>query len=238
MKKISSIFFFLLLVSVAYSQTNNQSLYFKAGASFPLLDLSKGNIADTASGMATTGIHVEVGYTLSLTNHFGLGIASYYYGNRYSQVKFVDYYKGLLDDASHSLQSTLGWSTAGVLLKPYYAIPIGKNISWDIYVSSGLFTFQTPKYRMATTDLLMVGPAPVTSDYYRYRSKGISFAYGFGSRVNFKLVHRNLFVDAGFLYSKIRYSAEGIGYNNRPYKFIVHQKLGYLSVNFGYTIFL
>lgn len=234
MKKV----FFLLVCSfiavTAYSQEQNQSLYFKAGVSFPLFDLANGNYADSTAGMGATGLHVEVGYNLPISAHFGLGLAAEYYGNQYSQSKVHKYYGSLLSDASYGIQTSYAWSVGGLVFRPSYRIPFSKDVSWQMYASGGFLAFFTPEFVLTTTSMLNSSHAT----YKQLRSKGFSFAYGLGSRLNFRFHKTYLFVDADFLASKIKYTATGTNWNDKPFSYPIEQMLGYLSVNLGYTIYL
>jgi hypothetical protein len=234
MKKISFLLVFSFLTVTAFSQNPNQSAYFKAGLSFPLFDLANGNPSDSISGLAAKGLHVEVGYQLPLSKHWGMGIAAVYYGNRYSHNKFNSYYGSLLSDAAYGLKTNYAWSVGGILLRPDYLIPLGKHISWDIYASGGFLAFFTPEYVMTSSSLLN----HVVQTYHQARNKGASFAYGLGTRFNFTMFSAHLFLDADFLASNIKYNSTGTDWNGKPFSYTVRQKIGYLSVNLGYTIFL
>ncbi|MBE0650791.1 MAG: hypothetical protein IH595_08110 [Bacteroidales bacterium] len=234
MKKIVLLLVLSFLTLGVYSQNPNSSVYFKAGVSFPLFDLANGNPSDTTSGLAAKGLHVEVGYNLPLSAHWGMGLAAIYYGNRYSHNKFDNYYGSLLSDAAYGLKTNYAWSVGGLVLRPAYLIPFTKNISWEIYASGGFLAFFTPEYVVNSTSLLN----NKTSTYHQNRDKGYSFAYGLGTRFNFKMFNTHFFVDADFLTSNIKYHSTGTDWLNQPFNYPVKQKIGYLSVNFGYTIFL
>lgn len=234
MKKLFFLLVFSLIVVTGYSQEQNQSLYFKAGISFPLFDLANGNSADTTAGMAAKGLHVEVGYNFPISANLGLGLAAEYYGNQYSQSKFHKYYGQLLSDASYGIQTSYPWSVGGLVLRPSYRIPFSKNVSWQIYASGGFLAFFTPEFVLTTTSMLNSSHAT----YKQLRSKGFSFTYGLGSRLNFKFHKTHLFVDADFLASKIKYTATGTDWNDKAFSYPIQQMLGYLSVNLGYTIYL
>lgn len=234
MKKIIiSLMLCLLTIAAFAQQSQTQSFYFKAGISFPLFDLANGNVADSSAGMASKGLHVEVGYNLPLSEHFGLGLAAEYYGNRYSHAKFTKYYGKVLSDASYGLSTSYAWSVGGFVLKPMYQVPIRKDVSLDVYGSGGFLAFFTPEFIVTTASMLN----GVNETYHQMRSKGLSFTYGLGSRLNFKFMNTHFFLDADFMTSKISYHAIGTDWNNNSYSYPEHQKLGYLSINLGYTVF-
>ena len=234
MKKITFLLVFSFLALTAFGQNPSQTVYFKAGISFPLYDLAKGNPSDTTSGLAADGLHVEVGYKLPLTEHWGMGLAAIYYGNSYSHNKFKNYYGSLLGDAAFGLKTNYAWSVGGFVLRPTYLVSFGKNISWEIYASGGFLAFFTPEYVVTSSSLLNM----IKSTYHEYRSKGYSFAYGMGTRFNFMLFNTHLFLDADFLASNIKYTSTGIDWNHQSFSYPVYQKIGYMSINLGYTIFL
>lgn len=240
--------FFLFIVAVFYSvlvygQTagDNQfksehttsGMYVYAGPSFPLFDLAKDNPYDSASGMAVTGFHVELGYSHQVTNNFGYKLSSFYYGNKYSSEKYSNYFIGMTGGSS-SIANADGWSVGGFLVKPYFYIPVTEHITWEIYASAGFSAFYTPKYVRVSH-----GIYPGTSIYYYYRdrSKGISFAYGLGSQVNFRMFNTNLQLSADFLSIPIKYTATGTDIDNKSYSNTIKSKLGYLSVNIGYIVY-
>ena len=234
MKKIWILVIFGFLTVTAFSQNPNQSAYFKAGLSFPLFDLSNGNALDTTSGFAAKGLHVEVGYQLPLSKHWGMGMAAVYYGNRYSHNKFNSSYGRLLSDAAFGLKTNYAWSVGGLVLRPDYLIPLGKNISWDIYASGGFLGFFTPEYVITSTSML----THTSQTYHQASNKGASFPYWFGTRFNLTMFSTHLFLDADFLTSRIKYNSTGTDWNDQAFSYQVRQRIGYLSVNLGYTIFL
>lgn len=234
MKKVIILLIFSITTVSAFCQEQRQSLYFKAGVSFPLFDLASGNAADSTAGMAATGLHVEIGYNFPVSDHFLLGLAAEYYGNQYSQHKVNKYYGQLLSDASHGLQTSYPWSVGGLVMRPSFVVPFTKEVSWQIYASAGFLAFFTPEFMLTTTSMSNSSHAT----YKQLRNKGFSFTYGLGSRFNFKFHKTHLFLDGEFLASRISYTATGTDWNDQPYSYPIHQMLGYLSINLGYTIFL
>lgn len=230
---IISLIFSLLSIIALGQQSQDQSFYFKAGVSFPLFDLANGNLWDPSSGVAASGLHVEIGYDHPVSDQFSLGLAAEYYGNKYSHSKFIKFYRDVLGDASHALKTATAWSVEGLVLKPTYRVRIKKHVSGEIYGSGGFFSFFTPEVEMTSTSILN----GYTSTYYQNRSKGISLAYGLGGRLNFMLLKTNFFLDADFMTSKFKYDATGTNDNN-SFSNPVQQRIGYFSVNLGYTVFL
>lgn len=234
MKKIIISLILSILTIAAFGQeSQNESFYFKAGASFPLYDLASGNLADSSAGMAASGLHVEIGYNYLFTDHFGMGLAAVYFGNKYSHSKFTKFYKGWLADAFIGLKSATAWSVGGLVLKPTYYLRIKKNLSFDVYASGGFFTYYTPDVIITSKSFFSTS----TTTFHQNKSKGISLAYGLGSRLNFMFLHTHFFLDADFMTSKLKYDATGtngdVSFNNP-----IRQKIGYFSINLGYTIFL
>lgn len=230
--------FFLLIFSLiagpAFGQEQSPCVYVKAGVSFPLFDLANGNLADSTAGIAATGLHVEVGYNFPVSDHFGLGLAADYYGNQLSNSKVSKYYKQIQTGSAYGIQTSYAWSAGGLFVRPSYNVLFSKNFSWQIYASGGFLAYFTPEFILTTSD----AENNTQKIYTQLRSKGFSFAYGLGSRFNFKIHKTHLFVDADFLASKISYKATGTDSSNNSYSYRVHQMLGYISVNMGYTIFL
>ncbi|MBN2614157.1 MAG: hypothetical protein JXR71_00555 [Bacteroidales bacterium] len=215
------------------SEHTTSGMYIHAGPSFPLFDLSKNNPYDSSAGMAATGFHVELGYSHQVTNNLGYKISSFYFGNKYSEKKYSNYFAGILGGGS-SIANADGWSVGGFLVKPYFYVPITENITWEVYASAGFSAFYTPKYTRVSHATL---PDTTVYYYYRDKSKGISFAYGLGTQLNFKMFNTNLMVSADFLSIPIKYTATGIDINNQSYSESIKSKLGYLSVNIGYIIY-
>ncbi len=234
MKRNLILFILSFLTLTAFGQNPNPTAYFKAGLSFPMFDLAKGNPMDTISGLAGRGLHVEVGYQVPLSKHWGTGLAALYYGNRYSQKKFYDFYGNLLSDAAYGIKTNYAWSVGGLVLKPDYFVRLQKNISWEIYATGGFLVFFTPEYVETSKSLL----SSTTYVYHKDRNKGISFAYGFGTRFNFSMFSAHLFLDADFLASNIKYNSTGTDWNGNTFSIPVRQRIGYFSVNLGYTIYL
>lgn len=213
-------------------------MYFQGGLAFPMLDLGKGDPTNSSSGMAALGYHVELGYSRQVTNNFGYKASSFYFGNSYSTNKYDKFYQGLTG-ASHSASSKEGWSVGGLLLKPFYYVPVSENITWEIYGSAGLAAYYTPQYSTVTSGILVINGQPVTSStsYNWDRSKGVSFIYGLGTQFSFNLFNTNLFVSSEFLVSRISYTKTGSDSNNHTYSDLVKSKLGYVSVNIGYIVY-
>lgn len=236
---IAAIFFSALVYgqTTADNQFNSEhtasGMYIHAGPSFPLFDLAKGNPYDSAAGMAATGFHVELGYAHQVTNNFGYKLATFYFGNKYSEKKYNEYFAGMLGISS-SIANADGWSVGGFLAKPYFYVPVTEHITWEVYVSAGFSAFYTPKYVRVSHGIY---PDATTYYYHRDRSKGISFAYGLGTQVNFRMFHSNLMLSADFLSIPIKYTATGTDINDQSYAETIKSKLGYLSVNIGYIVY-
>ena len=236
--------FLIFLSGVAKGQTKQNDrngeksqtygMYFQAGPSFPLFDLGKSDPTDNAAGMASVGYHVEIGYTHQVTNNLGFKVSSFYFGNPYSTHKFNSYYEGFTSGATYGVGSSQGWSVGGLLLKPYFYVPINDNLTWEFYVAGGLSAYYTPKFQIARKTAL---PNATVEYYYRDQSKGVSFIYGLGTQVNFRMFRKQFFASAELLYDPLKYNASGTDYSGQSYSTEVHSRLGYASVNLGYIIY-
>ncbi len=238
MKKILVTFILMIAITqFGISQVTSKGFYADGGIAFPLKDLGKGVVSENNSGMASTGFHIEVGYSHLFTELFGVKLATYYYGSRYSRHKFDNFYRGRLDDATHSVESTQGWSMTGLLLKPFIFLPVGDKFHLEINGTAGFLAFYTPKYQLITQSFIPNGNS-TPSNYYRNQGKGNSFAYGAGSRMVFSFKKMDWFVSADLFYSNIKYTASGINESNTSYSFINKMNIGYFSINIGYIVYL
>lgn len=231
-----------LILMIAFAQfgmaqVTSTGFYADGGIAFPLKDLGKGIVSENNSGMASTGYHIEVGYNHLFTELFGVKLATFYYGSRYSRHKFYNFYSGMLGDATRSVESTQGWSMTGLLLKPFIFLPVGDKFHLEVNGTAGFLAFYTPKYQIITQSFIPHSNS-TPSYYYRNQGKGNSFAYGAGSRLVFSFKKMDWFVSADLFYSKIKYTASGINGSNNSYSFLNNMNIGYFSVNIGYIVYL
>ncbi|MBN2639019.1 MAG: hypothetical protein JXR65_08025 [Bacteroidales bacterium] len=213
-------------------------MYLQGGVAFPMLDLGKTDPTNSSSGMAALGYHFELGYSRQVTNQFGYKLATYYFGNAYNTKKYQEYYQGTIG-LSHTVTSNEGWSVGGFLVKPYFYFPLSDNITWEFYGSAGLSAYYTPKYTITQSGTIVVNGQLITSStsYNWNRSKGLAFAYGLGTQINFKLFNSNLVLSGDFLTSPIKYEATGVDSNNNSLSELKQMKLGYFSINIGYIVY-
>lgn len=231
---------FLLLLSLSFSllvfsQHGSQHIRLTGGFAMPFKDLANNNFQDKASGFASNGVHAAAGYDYQFTHNFGLGLQAFYYESRFSEQKYANYFAELLNDARNSVEPANGWSTGGILLRPYLTLPISNKFSVDVYGSAGFIGVYSPAYTLRRQSIIPPGPNPAYS-YFRARSKAFSFAYGMGSRFNFNIAKHGLFFSAEYLISKIHYKdITGTGWDEKPYQMTITQNLGYISINIGYS---
>jgi len=235
MKKTLTLLIIMLFTLSVFGQHGSQYLRLTGGFAVPFKDLANNNLQDSASGFASYGAHAAVSYDYQLTHNFGLGLQAFYYESRFSERKFANYYAEILGDAINSVEPGNGWSTGGILLRPYLTLPLSDKFSIDLYGSAGFIGVYSPSYTLRRQSIIPPGPNPVHS-YFRARSKAFSFAYGMGSRFNFNIATHDFFISAEYLLSRINYKeVTGLGWDEKPYQMTITQNLGYLSINLGYS---
>ncbi len=228
---------FLFSVS-AFSQAGMQTFGLSAGAMFPMGDLADNNLADSSSGLAAMGYHIQVAYDYQLTNNFGMGVQVEFNSAKYSFNKLSKYYENIMDDTQKQITSTAGWSLGGFFFRPYLSLPIGKKFSWEISLLGGLLGTYSPEYQYVFTSIIPPGPNK-PYDYYRYRGKTFSFAYGVGTKLHIKLKKHGFFFEGRLLYSKANFKhVTGIGWNDNPYDISVKMNLIFITASLGYTYYL
>ena len=235
MKKILTLLILLSFSLLAFSQHGSQHIRLTAGYAMPFKDLANNNLQDNSSGFASGRVHAAVSYDYQLTHNFGIGLQALYYESRFSERKFANYYAGLLNDTKNSVEPTNGWSTGGILLRPYLTLPFSGRFKVDVYGSAGFIGIYSPAYTLRRQSIIPPGPNPVYS-YYRARSKAFSFAYGMGSRLNFSIAKHGFFISAEYLRSRVHdKDVTGTGWDEKPYEMSITQDMGYMSVNIGYN---
>jgi len=201
MKKLILFISFALLSVVMYGQAGTQTFAISAGAMFPLGDLSNNNLADSSSGVAGNGYHIQVSYDYQVTHYSGLGVDVEVCSSKYSMSKVNNYYKNILNDTQKEYVSTNGWTLAGIYLRYYLHLPFGNKVSWDIAPLVGGMATYSPEYEITSTSIIPPGPNP-SYTYSRQRSKAFSFAYGIETKVNFKAGHHGSFLREEYLIQK------------------------------------
>ncbi len=238
MKKLILFLFFTLLSVVMYGQAGTQTFAFSAGAMFPLNDLGDNNLADSSSGVAGNGYHIQVSYDYQLFGYSGVGVDIEVNSAKYSMKKIDKYYKNILDDAQREYISTNGWTLGGIYLRYYLHLPLGSKVSWDIAPLFGAMGVYSPEYQITVTSIIPPGPN-TSSTYYRQRSKAFSFAYGIETKVNFKAGHHGFFFEGRVLDSKINFKhVTGTGFDGKLYDMSIKMKLTFISASLGYTYYL
>ncbi|GMT45087.1 MAG: hypothetical protein IEMM0006_0919 [bacterium] len=228
---------FLLSVSV-FSQAGKQIFGLSAGAMFPMGDLADNNLTDSSSGVAAAGYHIQIAYDYQLTNNFGLGVQVEFNSAKYSYNKLSKYYENIMNDTQKQIISTQGWSLGGFFFRPYLSLPIGKKFSWEISLLGGFLGTYSPDYQYVFTSVLPPGPNK-PSNYYRYRSKTFSLAYGAGTKLYIKLKKHGFFFEGRFLYSKANFKhVTGIDWQDHPYDIGIKMNLIFITASLGYTYYL
>ncbi len=238
MKKLILFISFALLSVVMYGQAGTQTFAISAGAMFPLGDLANNNLADSSSGVAGNGYHIQVSYDYQVTHYSGLGVDVEVCSSKYSMSKVNNYYKNILNDTQKEYVSTNGWTLAGIYLRYYLHLPFGNKVSWDIAPLVGGMATYSPEYEITSTSIIPPGPNP-SYTYSRQRSKAFSFAYGIETKVNFKAGHHGFFFEGRILDSKVDFKhVTGTGYDGKPYDMRIKMNLKYITASLGYTYYL
>jgi len=238
MKKLILFISFALLSVVMYGQAGNQTFAISAGAMFPLGDLGNNNLADSSSGAAANGIHIQVSYDYQISHYFGLGVDVEVCSAKYSMKKVSKYYEDMESDTQREYFSTNGWTLGGIYVRYYLHLPLGKKVSWDIAPLVGAMATYSPKYTITSTSIIPPGPNP-SHTYYRQRSKAFSFAYGMETKINFRASHHGFFIEGRILNSKTNFKhVVGTGYNGKLYDKGIKMNLMYITASLGYTYYL
>jgi hypothetical protein len=237
MKKGITILLALFWAVSLFGQAGTQTFELSAGAMFPLSDLSDNNLADSSSGASATGYHIQIGYNYLVSDLFGLGIDVEFNDARYSMKKITKYYENFIDDASHTIESTAGWTIGGIYMRYFIHLAFGGSTFLDISPLIGAMGTYSPEYTMKTTSIIPPGPNP-THTYYRQRSKAFSFAYGVSAKLNFKVHNHGVFLEGRTIRSKVNFKqVTGTGYNGKPYNNTVKMDIMYLTASLGYTYY-
>lgn len=238
MKKSALLLFFVLLSVMMYGQAGKQTFAISAGAMFPLSDLGNNNLADSSSGVAGNGIHIQVSYDYQLSDYFGLGVDVEVCSAKYSMNKLDKYYRNVLDDTRKEYFSSNGWTLGGIYLRYYLHVPLGNKVSWDLAPLVGAMVTYSPAYQITVTSIIPPGPNP-SSTYYRQRSKAFSFAYGMETKINFRASHHGFFIEGRILNSKTNFKhVIGTGYDGKLYDRSIKMSLMYITASLGYTYYL
>jgi hypothetical protein len=237
MKKLILFIFVALLSVMAYAQAGTQTFSISAGAMFPLSDLADNNLADSSSGVAGTGYHIQVSYDYLLSDNFGLGVDVEFNSAKYSMSKINKYYENMLGDAKMEYVISNGWTMGGIYLRYYLRLPLGSKASWDIAPLIGAMGAYSPEYQITKTSIIPPGPnTPHT--YYRQRSKAFSFAYGAETKLNFKTNNHGFFFEGRVIESKANFKqVTGTDYYGKPYNYPVKMNLLYITASMGYTYY-
>ncbi len=237
MKKVILFFFVVSMSFVAYGQAGTQTFALSAGAMFPMSDLGNNNLADSSSGVATTGYHIQVSYDYQFTNNFGLGVDVEFNSAKYSMKKVDKYYEGLMNDAKIEYESTEGWNMGGIYLRYYLRLPLGNKVSWDVAPLVGAMGTYSPEYKITETSIIP-SQHNASSTYYRQRSKAFSFAYGADTKINFKSHQHGFFFEGRIIESKANFKeVTGTGYDGKPYNQQIKMNLLYITASMGYTYY-
>ncbi len=232
------VFFLVLLVPVmASAQAGSQTFALSAGAMFPMSDLGDNNLADSSSGVAATGYHIQVSYDYQLSHNFGLGIDVEFNAAKYSTSKAAKYHENWLDDAKTEYLSTEGWTLGGIYLRYYLRLPLGNKVFWDVSPLIGVMGTYSPKYQVTVTSIIPPGPNPSVT-YYRQRSKAFSFAYGVETKISFKTGHHGIFFEGRLLDAKANFKqVTGTGFDGKPYNVPIKMNLMYITASMGYIYY-
>jgi len=238
MKKLILFLFAAVISTMAYAQTGSrQTMAFSAGVMFSLNDLGDNNLADSSSGVAGTGYHIQVSYDYQLSGNFGLGIDVEFNSAKYSMHKVDKYYENILDDTQKEYVSTEGWTLGGIYLRYYLRMPLGNKVSWDIAPLIGAMGTYSPEYQITITSIIPPGPNP-SYTYIRQRSKAFSFAYGAETKINFKTSHHGIFFEGRLIGSKANFTqVTGTGYDGKPYDVNIKMNLMYITASMGYSYY-
>ena len=238
MKKLILFISFTLLSVVMYGQAGTKTFAISAGAMFPLGDLGNNNLADSSSGVAGNGYHIQVSYDYQLSDYSGIGVDVEVCSAKYSMKKVNKYYENMEGDAQIEYVSTNGWTLTGIYLRYYLHLPLGGKVSWDIAPLVGGMGTYSPEYSITSTSIIPPGPNP-TYTYLRQRSKAFSFAYGIETKINFKAGQHGFFLEGRILNSKTNFKhVTGTGYDGKPYDTMIKMNLMYITASLGYTYYL
>ncbi len=237
MKKVILSIFVALISVMAYGQAGTQTFALSAGAMFPLGDLADNNLADSSSGVAATGYHIQVSYDYQFSGNFGFGVDVEFNSAQYSMSKVNKYYEDFLDDTKKEYLISNGWTIGGIYLRYFLRLPLGNKVSWDIAPLVGAMGTYSPEYQITKTSLI---PSGSNTSYtcYRQRSKAFSFAYGAETKFNFKTDHHGFFFEGRVIESKANFKqVTGTDYYGKPYNYPVKMNLLYITANMGYTYY-
>ncbi len=201
------------------------------GASIPLNDFAKTDIADSTSGWAKTGVMIEFTYAYRFTHNFGLMAIISYSGNKFNTTSYKNALEEQHPDTTFSVISGSNWSGGGILIGPYLRFPLGSRLSWDV---RGLFGF----YR-CTSPQLTINPS--TDDgqtdlgsHIRQRASALSYAFIVGTGFKYELSKYYLLLFADYTTTSLSFNnGSGWDFDDQPYKTTFKQDISYVSVTFG-----
>lgn len=237
MKKGITVLLALFWAVSLFGQAGTQTFELSAGATFPLSDLSDNNLADSSSGASATGYHLQVSYNYLVSDLFGLGLDVEFNDARYSMKKITQYYENLMDDASHEIESTAGWTVGGIYMRYYIHLTLGRSSFLDVSPLIGAMGSYSPEYTIKTTSIIPPGPHP-TQTYLRQRSKAFSFAYGISAKFGFKANNHGFFLEGRATRSQVHFKqVTGTGYDGKPYNHSIKMDIMYITASLGYTYY-
>lgn len=229
--------FKILAILIFYSalifsqNANRQYVGLSIGPSFPSGDFAKGNINDSTSGWAKTGVSIQLSYAYRLTHNIGIYVTSIFSSNRFDNIRYKDALETENPEYGVSVESTKNWSGGGILIGPYIRLPLSDNFSWDFRGSFGFFGANSPKITIRTT---LLTDESQKNEYLRESGSAFSYGYSFGTGFKFKLSKYYVLLFGDYLSSQLKYkNASGWDWEDEPYTVEFSQNISYLSVTVG-----
>jgi hypothetical protein len=232
--------FFLFLLAfgislIVFGQSGTKTVELSAGALFPIKDLGSTNLADSSSGAAATGYHLQLSYNTLLSDNFGVGIDIDYNAAAFSTRKVLKYYQPILDDTKKEVSHSKGWTMSGLYLRYYLHLSIGQVVSWEASPLLGGIIVYAPAFQIKSTSIIPPGPN-ATFTYSRNRSSTFSFAYGIETKFNFKFKKSGIFLEGRALRSRARFKhVTGQEYDGTSYDRKITMNLMYFNLSVGYS---
>jgi hypothetical protein len=211
--------------------TKRQYIGLSIGPSFPSTDFAKGNINDSTSGWAKTGVAINLTYSYRLTHNFGIYVTAIFSSNQFDNIRYKDALEKERPEYGVSVESTKNWSGGGILVGPYIRLPLSDNFSWDFRGSFGFFGANSPKITIRTT---LIADESQKEEYYRESGSAFSYTYSFGTGFKYKLSKYYVLLFGDYFNSPLKFqNASGWDWEDEPYIIEFSQNISYISVTIG-----